>query len=98
MIRLLSRQLRLHTAATTGPSKGGHETLSDTISRTAWLTRLHRVIAVGIVPLTVAPFAAGSLSPVLDSALISLIIIHSYIGFQYDLSSRHTIINMGTLD
>lgn len=29
------------------------------------------------------PFAVGSLNPVLDGTLIGLIIIHTYIGFQY---------------
>lgn len=30
-----------------------------------------------------APFAAGALSPMLDGVFISLIIVHTYIGFQY---------------
>lgn len=31
------------------------------------------------------PFAVGSLNPILDGSLIGLIIIHTYIGFQYGL-------------
>jgi len=34
------------------------------------------------VPLTIAPFAAGSVSPLLDAALIFAIIVHSHAGFQ----------------
>lgn len=37
--------------------------------------------------MTIMPFAAGSLSPVLDGAFISLLIIHSYVGFQYVFTS-----------
>lgn len=29
------------------------------------------------------PFAVGSLNPVLDGTFIGLIIMHTYIGFQY---------------
>ena len=32
--------------------------------------------------MTIAPFAAGSLNPVLDGLFISTILIHSHIGFQ----------------
>nr|POE79867.1 succinate dehydrogenase [ubiquinone] cytochrome b small subunit, mitochondrial [Quercus suber]POF05258.1 succinate dehydrogenase [ubiquinone] cytochrome b small subunit, mitochondrial [Quercus suber] len=42
-----------------------------------------RLISAALVPITVAPFAAGSLSPLIDGTFIGLIIIHSYIGFQY---------------
>ncbi|KAF2765692.1 succinate dehydrogenase flavo protein subunit, partial [Teratosphaeria nubilosa] len=45
-----------------------------------WTTE--RLISAALVPLTVAPFAAGSLSPLLDGTLIGLTIIHSFIGFQ----------------
>jgi len=41
-----------------------------------------RLVAAGLIPLTVAPFAAGSLSPVADAILCAAIIIHSHIGFQ----------------
>ncbi|KAF2454619.1 CybS-domain-containing protein [Lineolata rhizophorae] len=41
-----------------------------------------RIIAVTLVPLTVAPFAAGSMHPVIDAALCATIIIHSHIGFD----------------
>ncbi|KAA6415550.1 MAG: succinate dehydrogenase subunit D [Lasallia pustulata] len=41
-----------------------------------------RLIAVALVPLTVAPFAAGSLNPVMDAALCATILIHSHIGFE----------------
>ncbi|KAJ6043299.1 hypothetical protein N7460_004654 [Penicillium canescens] len=41
-----------------------------------------RAVCVGLVPLTIAPFAAGSLNPVMDAILCSLIVAHSHIGFQ----------------
>lgn len=41
-----------------------------------------RLVCVGLVPLTFAPFAAGSLNPVMDAILCSLIVAHSHIGFQ----------------
>ncbi|KAL4951526.1 CybS-domain-containing protein [Aspergillus filifer] len=41
-----------------------------------------RLVAVGLVPLTIAPFAAGSLSPVMDAVLCSLLVVHSHVGFQ----------------
>ncbi|KAF7537225.1 hypothetical protein G7054_g3896 [Neopestalotiopsis clavispora] len=41
-----------------------------------------RLLAAGLVPLTVAPFAAGSLNPVLDATLVGAILIHSHTGFQ----------------
>ncbi|KAG8630707.1 hypothetical protein KVT40_002326 [Elsinoe batatas] len=43
---------------------------------------MERLISAAIVPLTVAPFAAGSLNPVLDSVFIATILVHSHIGFQ----------------
>ncbi|KAJ5091252.1 hypothetical protein NUU61_006122 [Penicillium alfredii] len=41
-----------------------------------------RLVCLGLVPLTLAPFAAGSLNPVMDAVLCSLIVAHSHIGFQ----------------
>ncbi|KAI1749798.1 mitochondrial succinate dehydrogenase cytochrome b560 subunit D [Xylaria castorea] len=41
-----------------------------------------RVIAAGLVPLTVAPFASGSLNPGLDAVLCALMLIHSHAGMQ----------------
>ncbi|KAH0835133.1 Succinate dehydrogenase [ubiquinone] cytochrome b small subunit, mitochondrial [Fonsecaea pedrosoi] len=41
-----------------------------------------RILSVGLVPLTITPFAAGSVSPMLDAALIFTILIHSHAGFQ----------------
>jgi succinate dehydrogenase (ubiquinone) membrane anchor subunit len=46
-----------------------------------WL--FERMLAVGLIPLTVAPFAAGSLNPTLDALLCASILIHSHIGFEY---------------
>lgn len=45
-----------------------------------------RLISAGLVPLTIAPFAGGSLNPVLDAVLCSLLIIHSHIGFQASIT------------
>jgi succinate dehydrogenase (ubiquinone) membrane anchor subunit len=47
------------------------------------LTRRDRIISAGIIPLTLAPFAAGSLNPVADSIFCALLVIHSHIGFEY---------------
>ncbi len=41
-----------------------------------------RLVSVGLVPLTVAPFAFGSITPFADSILSVLLLIHSYTGFQ----------------
>ncbi|KAF1851466.1 mitochondrial inner membrane protein [Cucurbitaria berberidis CBS 394.84] len=41
-----------------------------------------RIVAAGLIPVTIAPFAAGSLNPVTDSILCALLIIHSHIGFE----------------
>ncbi|KAJ5901651.1 Succinate dehydrogenase cytochrome b small subunit [Penicillium taxi] len=41
-----------------------------------------RAICVGLVPLSIAPFAAGSLNPVTDAILCTLLVAHSHIGFQ----------------
>ncbi|KAK8194410.1 membrane anchor subunit of succinate dehydrogenase, Sdh4 [Zalaria obscura] len=41
-----------------------------------------RIMSAGLIPLTVAPFATGSLNPTLDSLLIAGILIHSHIGFE----------------
>ncbi|CAK1356976.1 Succinate dehydrogenase [ubiquinone] cytochrome b small subunit, mitochondrial [Cercospora beticola] len=42
---------------------------------------MERAISIGLVPLTVMPFAVGSLNPILDGTLIGLTILHTYIGF-----------------
>lgn len=47
-----------------------------------------RLMSVALVPLTITPFAAGSISPTLDAALIFGILVHSHIGFQYVCASR----------
>ena len=41
-----------------------------------------RLISVGLVPLTIAPFAAGSLNPLTDAILCGTLLIHSHIGFE----------------
>lgn len=41
-----------------------------------------RVVAIGLVPLAVVPFVTGSFAPVLDATLSTLILAHSWIGFQ----------------
>lgn len=40
------------------------------------------------MPLTVAPFAAGTLNPTTDAILCATILIHSHIGFQYEENHR----------
>ncbi|KAK3309705.1 CybS-domain-containing protein [Chaetomium strumarium] len=41
-----------------------------------------RLVGASLVPLTVAPFAAGSLNPTLDAILCATLLIHSHTGFQ----------------
>ncbi|PHH67307.1 hypothetical protein CDD81_24 [Ophiocordyceps australis] len=41
-----------------------------------------RILAAGLVPLTIAPFAAGSLNPTMDAVLCSVLLLHSHMGFQ----------------
>jgi len=41
-----------------------------------------RLVAASLIPLTVAPFAAGSLNPTLDAVLCATLLIHSHTGFQ----------------
>jgi len=41
-----------------------------------------RLLAGGLVPLTIAPFAAGSVSPMLDAVLCAALLVHSHLGFQ----------------
>jgi succinate dehydrogenase (ubiquinone) membrane anchor subunit len=45
-----------------------------------WTTE--RFLAAGLVPLTIAPFAAGSLNPTMDAFLCGAILLHSHMGFQ----------------
>lgn len=49
-----------------------------------------RLVALGLVPLTIVPFAAGSMSPTLDAIFVATIIIHSHIGFQYVITILST--------
>ncbi|KAI4232491.1 MAG: hypothetical protein L6R40_007388 [Gallowayella cf. fulva] len=41
-----------------------------------------RAMSAALIPLTIAPFAAGTLNPITDALLCAGIIIHSHIGFQ----------------
>lgn len=41
-----------------------------------------RLLSIGLIPLTIAPFVGSSVSPILDAALGAAIIIHSHIGFD----------------
>ncbi|KAI1105785.1 CybS-domain-containing protein [Jackrogersella minutella] len=41
-----------------------------------------RLVAAGIIPLTLAPFAGSSLNPGLDAILCSLLLVHCHLGFQ----------------
>ncbi|KAK5109398.1 hypothetical protein LTR62_007064 [Meristemomyces frigidus] len=40
-----------------------------------------RGLSAALLPISIAPFAAGSLNPLLDGAFIAMIIVHTYIGF-----------------
>lgn len=41
-----------------------------------------RLVSAGLIPLTIAPFAAGSLNPMTDAILCGTILVHSHIGFE----------------
>ena len=41
-----------------------------------------RLISVGLIPLTIAPFVSGSLNPTTDAILCATVLIHSHIGFD----------------
>ncbi|PSS08608.1 hypothetical protein M430DRAFT_147399 [Amorphotheca resinae ATCC 22711] len=41
-----------------------------------------RLISASLIPLTIAPFASGSLNPMTDAILCGAILIHSHIGFE----------------
>ncbi|KIM98030.1 hypothetical protein OIDMADRAFT_105473 [Oidiodendron maius Zn] len=41
-----------------------------------------RLLSAALVPLTIAPFASGSLNPMTDAVLCGAILIHSHIGFE----------------
>ncbi|KND91123.1 Succinate dehydrogenase [ubiquinone] cytochrome b small subunit, mitochondrial [Tolypocladium ophioglossoides CBS 100239] len=41
-----------------------------------------RLLAAGLVPLTIAPFASGSLNPTMDAIFCSAVLLHSHMGFQ----------------
>jgi hypothetical protein len=41
-----------------------------------------RAISVAMIPLTIAPFAAGHVNPLLDSILCAALVLHSHIGFE----------------
>ncbi|KAL2258117.1 hypothetical protein VTK26DRAFT_8699 [Humicola hyalothermophila] len=41
-----------------------------------------RLVAASLIPLTVTPFAAGSLNPTMDAVLCATLLIHSHTGFQ----------------
>ena len=80
MIQLLYPILRPPTGATTGLLRGTNSILrqSDPSS-----PRSYRLISAALIPLTVAPFAAGTLNPIMDAILCATILTHSHIGFQY---------------
>lgn len=41
-----------------------------------------RLIAAGLIPLTIAPFVAGSLNPATDAIICGAVLVHSHIGFD----------------
>jgi succinate dehydrogenase (ubiquinone) membrane anchor subunit len=52
-----------------------------------------RLLSAGLIPLAIAPFAAGSLNPTLDAILCGAVLIHSHMGFQQvviDYIPKHT--------
>ena len=70
-----------------GHSKGISRFLTQVVS-VAYASRL---LSAALIPLTVAPFAAGSLNPMMDATLCFAILIHSHIGFEYEFSLIHVV-------
>lgn len=76
------------TEATTGPLRGAYRIYIYIYNRNSgiglerFLTFICRIISATLIPLTIAPFASGSVSPVLDAVLCGALVIHSHIGFQ----------------
>lgn len=56
-----------------------------------------RAIAAGLVPLSVAPFAAGSLNPTLDAILCGTLLVHSHMGIQQVIIDYVPTWSYGTL-
>ena len=79
--------LLLHMAAIIGHLNGK---ITKPMLLNHLLTLKVRLIAASLIPLTVAPFAAGTLNPIPDAILCSTILIHSYIGFQYVKGTAQT--------
>ncbi|KAH7018553.1 CybS-domain-containing protein [Microdochium trichocladiopsis] len=65
-----------------GPLNDAAPVPSPSPSHGSYHWTFERLIAAGLVPLSVAPFAGGSVSPVLDAALCSLLLLHTHLGFQ----------------
>lgn len=56
-----------------------------------------RLLSVGLIPLTLTPFATGSLNPTLDAALIFTLIVHSHMGFQNCITDYFSVTKHPTL-
>jgi len=79
---------------TTGLSKGPsphHQQNHSTHLSVLTDTSITRLVAAALIPVTIAPFAGGSLNPVLDATFCALLIVHSHIGFQYILLAPLTV-------
>jgi succinate dehydrogenase (ubiquinone) membrane anchor subunit len=63
----------------------------DDVRGGPYADNLNRIVSAGLVPLTIAPFAAGSLNPITDSILCALLVVHSHIGFEYVSQTKWSI-------
>jgi hypothetical protein len=79
MIRRRSMILHQHMAAIIGLLRGRSRVR---VSHRVNVLIMNRLIAAGLVPLTIAPFAAGSLNPTTDAILCATLLIHSHVGFE----------------
>ena len=80
MIQHLPRIPTLLMEAITGSLRG--ESYSPVATQAKDADIADRAISAALIPLTIAPFAAGTEWPILDAALCGTILIHSHIGFQ----------------
>lgn len=77
------KRIRLYGYGYKTAAKERHQHTPNSTQTKLSQTNTHaRIVSAGLIPLTIAPFAAGSLNPVTDSILCALLVVHSHIGFE----------------
>jgi succinate dehydrogenase (ubiquinone) membrane anchor subunit len=73
--------LNLLNPSNSSPANDAAPVPSPSPSHGSYHWTFERLVSAGLIPLTIAPFAAGSLNPLTDAILCGTILIHSHIGF-----------------